>query len=70
MAVRCPIHGLFHVVEWIPDMKDRVVQALRDRAEREPEPLLRAFAVQMAKDIDYGSPEHVLEPVFPHELEG
>lgn len=64
---RSAIHGLFHVVEWVPQMKDQVVEALRDVAETDPEPLLRAFAHAMADDIRTGDTDHVREPVFADE---
>lgn len=64
---RSAIHGLFHVVEWIPEMKDQVVAALRGLAESDPEPLLRAYAAGMASDIEAEEPEHVQEPAFPDE---
>lgn len=64
---RSAIHGLFHVVEWVPEMQDRVVAALRHQAVEDPEPLLRSFAAGMANDIESGNQDHVLEPVFPGE---
>jgi hypothetical protein len=64
---RSAIHGLFHVVEWIPDMYDRVVAALEEQATDDPDPLLRAFAREMALDVAAGNLEHVIEPVFPDE---
>ncbi|RYG46765.1 hypothetical protein EON79_09250 [bacterium] len=63
---RSAIHGLYHVVEWIPAMQGRVVAALRHHARLESEPQLREFAVQMASDIER-SAEHVDEPIFPEE---
>ncbi|RYG33303.1 hypothetical protein EON81_18480 [bacterium] len=63
---RSAIHGLYHVVEWIPTMRGRVVAALRHHARLEPDPQLREFAVQMSSDIER-SADHVDEPVFPEE---
>ncbi len=65
---RSAIHGLFHVVEWIPSLRDKVVAALDDAAKVEPEPLLAEFAALMARDIEAGDSDHIPEPVFPDEL--
>ncbi len=64
---RSAIHGLFHVVEWIPDMRDRVVSALQAAASSDPEPQLCEFARLMAEDIANGAFDHIQEPVFPDE---
>jgi hypothetical protein len=64
---RAAIHGLFHVVEWVPNMKARVVQALRDAAKADVEPLLRAYAEGMANDIEADETEHLPEPIFEYE---
>jgi hypothetical protein len=64
---RSAIHGLFHVVEWVPESKDEVVAALKDVALHDSEPLLRHFAGAMAKDIEVGELDHIREPVFPDE---
>jgi hypothetical protein len=64
---RSAIHGLFHVVEWIPERREEVVSALRGHAEREPEPSLREFAESIARDVEAGELEHVPEPLFEDE---
>jgi hypothetical protein len=64
---RSAIHGLFHVVEWVPELRDSVAATLRDHAKTEPEPILAAFARDMAADIESESPDHVHEPVFAGE---
>jgi hypothetical protein len=64
---RSAIHGLFHVVEWIPEVRDTVVDALRRAADRESEPLLRFFALGMADDIEREMNDHINEPVFDDE---
>lgn len=64
---RSAIHGLFHVVEWEPAMRDRVVAALRDFAERDNEGVLRKYALDMAKDIEAYRLEHIAEPAFSDE---
>jgi len=65
---RSAIHGLFHVVEWLPDLRTAVVLALREVAEEDSEPILREFARLMARDIEAAGFDHVPEPVFPDEL--
>lgn len=64
---RSAMHGLFHVVEWHPTERQRVVEALRAAAASEPEPLLKVFAAHMADDIEASRFEHVEEPVFDDE---
>ena len=63
---RSAIHGLFHVVEWLPEMKDQVVSELEKVAESDPESALREFARLMARDIAAGN-DHIQEPVFSDE---
>jgi hypothetical protein len=64
---RSAIHGLFHVVEWQPETKERVVAELRKVAATDPEPMLRDFAHMMARDIEDDDMDHIPEPVFPDE---
>lgn len=64
---RSAMHGLYHVVEWIPEMREAVVSALREAARREPEPILREYANAMACDIEAEEAEHAPDPVFPDE---
>lgn len=64
---RAAIHGLFHVVEWVPDMKDQVVQALRKSAQEDPDALLRDYAKGMAADIEADETDHVPDPIFAFE---
>ncbi len=64
---RSAIHGLFHVVEWNPEIRDRVVQALREAAKNDPSIELREFAGLMANDIASAAFDHIQEPVFPDE---
>ncbi|MCB8933317.1 MAG: hypothetical protein H6534_07745 [Chthonomonadaceae bacterium] len=64
---RSAMHGLFHVVEWHPGERERVVSALRAAAAVEPEPLLKTFASHMADDIEAQRFEHVEEPIFDEE---
>lgn len=60
---RSAIHGLYHVVEWNPEMRDLVVWALSGAAKEDPEPVLRRYAADMARDIARGR-DHVPDPVF------
>lgn len=64
---RSAIHGLFHVVEWMPAARDQVVEALQKAADREPVPELREFARLMSRDIAHADYDHIPEPVFPEE---
>jgi hypothetical protein len=64
---RSAIHGLFHVVEWIPEMRDLVVGALERVAATDTEPVLREFAASMAEDIAGAAQDHRVEPVFADE---
>jgi hypothetical protein len=64
---RSAIHGLFHVVEWMPSMRDEVVAALLHEAESEPVPQLKEFARLMARDIAHADYDHIPEPIFPEE---
>lgn len=64
---RSAIHGLFHTVEWIPDMRESVVSALQASAKEDPDPQLREFAELMARDIAKGDYDHIPEPIFPDE---
>jgi hypothetical protein len=66
---RSAIHGLFHVVEWLPSMRDEVVAALQELADREQVQELREFARLMSRDIAHGDYDHVPEPVFPEEVD-
>lgn len=64
---RSAIHGLFHVVEWMPAMRDEVVLALQKAAERETVPELKEFAQLMSRDIAHEEYDHIPEPLFPEE---
>jgi len=64
---RSAIHGLFHVVEWMPSMRDEVVLALQRAADREEDPQLKEFARLMSRDIAHGDYDHIPEPIFSDE---
>jgi hypothetical protein len=63
---RSAIHGLYHVVEWMPDTKLLVLTALKNAINAETDPQLRQFAMEMAEDIAAGT-DHRPEPVFDEE---
>lgn len=67
IARRSASHAVFHLVEWRPELRSRVVVALQAMAESDPEDLLRSFAGHMAKDIANSASDHVPEPVFSDE---
>ncbi len=64
---RSAIHGLFHVAEWLPSMRDEVAAALTALAKKERDHQLKEFASLMARDIESGAYEHIPEPVFADE---
>lgn len=64
---RSAVHGLFHVVEWQPERRGEVVGALRRTAEHDEEPVLRAYAEAMARDIEAERLDHIVEPTFDDE---
>ncbi|MFN3730356.1 MAG: hypothetical protein ACK4XJ_11690 [Fimbriimonadaceae bacterium] len=64
---RSAIHGLFHVAEWDAGMRETVIKALQAHALEEPDADLREFAWHIAADVEAGSVDHVIEPVFEGE---
>ena len=64
---RAAIHGLFHVVEWDPGQRGRVVEALREAALHDEEEKLREYAGHMADDIEKARNDHVTEPLYGDE---
>lgn len=60
-------HAVFHLAEWMPDYRDRVLAALKEAASDDPEPLLRDFSASMAKDVESMAYEHMTEPLFEDE---
>ena len=60
---RAAIHGLYHVVEWNPELRDVVVWSLTGVAKDDSEPILRRYAADMARDVASGR-DHVPDPVF------
>jgi hypothetical protein len=66
---RSAMHAVFHLNEWMPETKPRIVAALQKAADEDPEPLLRTFAACMAEDIASDKTDHVTEPMFPEEAD-
>lgn len=64
---RSAIHASFHLAEWLPHRKAEIVAELRRAATADPEPVLREYAAAIARDIDLGEVDHVMEPVFEGE---
>lgn len=64
---RSAIHGLFHVCEWVPEMSDEVVHALRQHGKGDPDPQLSIFSFAIAEDIMKGTVDHTPEPIFAFE---
>jgi len=64
---RAAIHGLFHVVEWMPEMRDTVVSELQKSAKNDPDEVLRNYAAMMADDIANSDTDHTPDPMFPEE---
>ncbi len=64
---RSAIHALFHVVEWLPEQRERITKSLRAHAREEGDSLLSRFASNIASDLEHERADHVLEPTFPDE---
>ncbi|MBX3097344.1 MAG: hypothetical protein KF812_10820 [Fimbriimonadaceae bacterium] len=67
VARRSAIHALFHTAEWMPELRDQILDKLRNHGATESDPLLRTFSYQIADDIEAGGVDHVVEPVFAEE---
>lgn len=65
---RSAMHAVFHLVEWLPQRRNDVVERLRRAAREDSDAQLRDFAAYMADDVESGAAEHVDEPVFPEEM--
>jgi len=64
---RSAIHAVFHLAEWMPEFKQRILDGLDAAASSDEDPALREFAHSMARDVRAGSYEHMTEPAFPEE---
>lgn len=64
---RSAIHASFHLAEWLPSRRLQILESLRRAAATDPEPLLREFASAIARDIESGEVDHVMEPMFEDE---
>lgn len=67
IARRSAMHAVFHTAEWMPNLRDVLVDRLKTIAPNEPEPQLRDFALAMARDIAAEETDHIMEPVFADE---
>lgn len=64
---RSAIHAVFHLAEWRPDLKERILEELARPAGFDPEPVLAEFAQHMIRDIALGEVDHMMEPTFENE---
>jgi hypothetical protein len=64
---RSAIHASFHLAEWLPERRSEILDGLNKVAETDPEPLLCEFAASIARDIEAGEVDHMMEPVFEGE---
>lgn len=64
---RSSIHAVFHLAEWRPDLKERILEELEYPAGNDPEPVLAEFAQHMIRDIGLGEVDHMMEPTFENE---
>lgn len=64
---RAVYHASFHLAEWLPDFRAKIVTELRRRVQIEPEPVLREYAERMASDIASEAPDHIADPLFDGE---
>ncbi len=64
---RAAYHACYHLVEWLPSYRERVVEALQARIPVEPEPVLVDYLGAMSRDIREEDLDHVADPVFPDE---
>lgn len=67
IARRSAMHCVFHLAEWLPSRRSEITNALRAVGQTDPEPLLRHYATAMARDVEAGGVDHILEPKFDDE---
>ncbi|MBS1704969.1 MAG: hypothetical protein JST40_03785 [Armatimonadetes bacterium] len=65
---RAAYHAAFHLAEWLPSYRDRVIEGLKNAAVHDPEEILREYCMCMARDVERGEVDHVADPMFPEEL--
>lgn len=64
---RSALHGLFHVVEWVEDLRHPITSTLKSHLLKETDPLLKEFNQALIADLEAGNYDHVPEPLFPEE---
>ncbi len=64
---RAAYHASFHLAEWLPAWRDRIVTKLQLAAESDPEPTLVIYCRHMARDVANEDIDHVADPVFEDE---
>lgn len=65
---RSAIHAVFHLAEWMPEYRDRIVATLEECSKSDAEQVLREFAASMARDVRVKAFDHMTEPAFPEEV--
>jgi len=64
---RAAYHASFHLAEWKPELRDRIVHALRDRSRSDNDFPLASYCTDMANDVQSGGVDHVGDPLFPED---
>lgn len=64
---RSVYHASFHLAEWMPEWRERIVEGFEKREPKEDIPVLQEYIAHMHRDIKSGSSEHVADPMFPDE---
>lgn len=64
---RSAIHGMIHLCEWLPEVKNRCFEALEKAAANDPDQSLRDYAKATIQDIARGGP-HGPEPALVGEV--
>ncbi len=67
IARRSAMHASFHLCEWMPAKRHKVLETLHMAAERDAELLLRTYCQGLARDIEREVIDHIAEPIFPDE---
>ncbi len=64
---RAAYHASFHLAEWMPEQRERIVAMLTEASTADPEPVLREYCAAMSRDVAAGDTDHVADPFFPEE---
>jgi hypothetical protein len=64
---RSAIHGMYHLAEWAPEHRERILDHLAGVVSHDPEPVLRQYAAVMSQDIIRADTVHAEDVEFPHE---